>query len=342
MKTFINTIVATALLVLTATTATAGSWRIHDDAAKAADFTSINAAMSSEQVQAGDTLYLDPGCRLDGKQTISKQVVVVGTGYFNTSIITAHVTSDLDILAAGTKLEGVAIDGTTYVMAQNVTIERCYTAAIRINQSNTINGSYCTVRQCYVTGSIYGYSNGYRGRYATIENNIITCSSRAIQYLSNSTICNNYTSHTQNNSNHILYYINNSVIENNIIRNVNNNVDYCWSYVEYSQLKNNIILFASPSSTYTSPFTDQIYGYTTEAEIFCMEGGNDLQYRLKEDSPAKGAATDGGDCGPYGGDTPYVPSGHPQGHPYYLQYGVSSRAVNGIVNVNLNIQLQDE
>lgn len=339
MKTIINTIVATALLALTATTATARSWRIHNDAAKAADFTSINAAMSSEQVQAGDTLYLDPGCCLASKQTISKQVTVVGTGYFSARTPTAYVTADIDISAPGTKLEGISISGSTFVMAQDVTIERCYTAAIRLNSSNGINANNCTIRQCYVTGSIYGYDRTHRGQYTTIENNIIICSGKVILDLSNANIRNNYISQTGNGSSYYnFYYVNHSILENNIVRNVYNNVDHCWVYLEDSQLANNIILFAA-AGTY---FTDQIYGYTAEADIFCMEGGNDLQYRLKEGSPAKGAATDGGDCGPYGGATPYVPGGLPQGHPYYLQYGVSSRAVNDKVNVNLKIQLQDE
>ena len=81
MKTIINIIIATALLAV-ATSATAKSWRINNNAAAAPDFASINAAMSSADVLAGDTLYLDPGTSLSGDQTVTKTVTIVGPGYF--------------------------------------------------------------------------------------------------------------------------------------------------------------------------------------------------------------------------------------------------------------------
>ena len=52
---------ATTMLVAKASTVHASSWRVNNDATKKAHFVDINAAMASEEVQAGDTLYLDPG-----------------------------------------------------------------------------------------------------------------------------------------------------------------------------------------------------------------------------------------------------------------------------------------
>ena len=73
-----------------------------------------------------------------------------------------------------------------------------------------------------------------------------------------------------------------------------------------------------------------------------MTGNNDLQYQLCEGSPAKGYATDGGDCGPYGSGNTYVPGGLPYGKPYYTEATIGSVAHDGKVNVTLKISVQDE
>ncbi len=49
-----------AFLCLTANNANARSWRIHNMAIYKPHFTSINDAMASEDVQDGDTLYVNP------------------------------------------------------------------------------------------------------------------------------------------------------------------------------------------------------------------------------------------------------------------------------------------
>ena len=71
-------------------------------------------------------------------------------------------------------------------------------------------------------------------------------------------------------------------------------------------------------------------------------GISDAAYRLKEDSPAKGAGFGGADCGPYGGATPYVESGLPLYHPYIKKAVVAGKSVNGQVDVELNIKMQNE
>lgn len=73
-----------------------------------------------------------------------------------------------------------------------------------------------------------------------------------------------------------------------------------------------------------------------------MTGPNDQQYQLCENSPAKGYATDGGDCGPYGSGYTYVPGGLPLGLPYYTEVTIGSMAHDGKVNVTLKIAVQDE
>lgn len=58
MKKIFTTSVLFAVLAITATTADAKSWRINNDVTQKADFTDLNAAMSSNDVVADDTLYV--------------------------------------------------------------------------------------------------------------------------------------------------------------------------------------------------------------------------------------------------------------------------------------------
>jgi len=339
MKTIINTIVAVALLALTATTATARSWRINSDATKGADFADINAAMNSDEVQAGDTLYLDPGCQLTATQNVTKRVSIVGCGYYlNAAVyLPATIKGTLYLKAQGCKIEGANISGTTYVQASNVTIERCCTKDI-IPSGTAL---YAVIRQCYVNDAHVGPKNtkNVNWNYWTVENCIILHNDTygCISDLSYATIRNNYLREGNSNTNTI-NRCDNGIITNNIVLNTGNTGSNYYEPTN-SIIKNNIF-----SRTADTNYPDNVFlgGKAVEQDIFTLEGTNDQRYTLKADSPARGVATDGGDCGPYGGATPYVVSGLPKGHPYYLQYGVSSHAENGKVNVNLKIQLQDE
>jgi len=73
-----------SLLSIQAAHVQARSWRVNSDETRKAHFTDINAAMASEEVVDGDTLYMDPGCTLTSNQTVTKQVTIVGCGYLRT------------------------------------------------------------------------------------------------------------------------------------------------------------------------------------------------------------------------------------------------------------------
>lgn len=82
-KTFLTTALSAALLFAGGQQADAASWRINSNANRHAHFTSINAAMSSADVVAGDTLYLDPGFTLTDNQNVTKRVTIIGGGTFS-------------------------------------------------------------------------------------------------------------------------------------------------------------------------------------------------------------------------------------------------------------------
>jgi hypothetical protein len=342
MKKTITTSILVAVLGFTAITANAKSWRINSNVTQKADFSDINAAMSSDKVAAGDTLYLDPGCLLTAKQTVSKRVTIVGPGYLrgNAPHQGATISGVLYLSAANAKIEGVTMTNEVHIRAQYVTIERCR-ATKPIHLTTDVNAQYATIRQCYAY-RISGYVNtSTSSAYWTIENNIILQTTNyynPIENLNNPTIRNNYILYNYNGTG---YYsiagIQGGIITNNIIFNkkTNNNV---WSNVTDAVITRNVT-----SSAEKTDYPDNIYlAHSDESLVFKMEGTYDQKYQLKDDSPAKGYATDGGDCGHTGGTYPYVLNGLPAGYPYYSKANIAPRAKNGKINVSLNIKMQNE
>ena len=335
------------LLALSATTASAKTWRINNDTRKQANFKDINAAMASADVAAGDTLYLDPGCLLSSKQTITKSVTVVGTGYFlPNALVGAKINADLYIKAAGAKMNAVTITGIVYIVNDNITLERCMINKI-LRSGVTRYG--LTVLQCYINCS-KGYSS-IEGEFrnATIKNNIIRNQYRydsyaAIYNVHDSEISYNYLVTEGCNKSYIsdvIKDITNSQIYNNIIKHgsypnrIFNNTasDYNNSFY------NNVVTAAE--GTYSNVCNIVWLGTADMSTVFA-EGTDDAAYHLKEGSPAKGAAADGGDCGPYGGANPYVEGGKPLFHPFINDVMVSVKPVNGKIKLKLNAKMQNE
>ena len=345
MKTTI--IIATALIAV-ATTATAKSWRINNNTNAAADFASINDAMASSEVVAGDTLYLDPGCSLSSEQTVSKQVTIIGPGFFRNDVphLFATFTGALTITAANTKVKGVILNGSTNIRANYVTIERCKAGSIIIcGVYNQPSAQFATIRQCYLTGiEGMGTSGDYylKSASATIENCMILGRINAISGLYSPTIRNNYMCNIFGDQK-TLSNVKDGTVTNNIIINFNTSSTRTPAYIISATnctVTNNVM--SCPDTAYPEYPDNKFTNSTSEADIFALTGTNDQRYQLKDDSPAKGYATDGGDCGPFGGLYPYVLGGLPNGYPYYTKAIIAPKSVNGKVNVSLNIKMQNE
>ncbi len=339
-------LLAVVLFALTAVTVTARSWRINNDVSMKADFVSINAAMSSSDVLAGDTLYMDPGCSLTETQTVSKQVTIVGPGYLRTSAPHnfAYITGDLHLKAPFTKVEGMHLQGTIYVQASSCTIERCRISNYTYIGHMSTTAQYTTIRQSYITSYIGGCgSTSAYSSNATIENCIMfSNTSYALIYnLMNPTIRNNYIKNTYTGTYSdycCIENVSNANISNNILIHKSSRISDIFSKVTNSIVTKNVMSAAS-NSTYPENY---FLNSDDESLVFALEGTNDQKYQLKADSPAKGYATDGKDCGPYAGLYPYVIGGMPMGYPYYTKAVVGTKANEGKVNVSLNIKMQND
>ena len=357
MKTILFVKAASAvalLLICSISTANAKSWRINNDTRKSANFTDINAAMASEEVLAGDTLYLDPGSVYSNNQTITKAVVIVGNGYFlQNGMVSATIIGNVDVKAIGTKMMGVSMNGWVFINADNVSLERC--KIFNTIQSNSGVRYGLNVTQCYIKCStersaIHVYNNSHL-RNATIKNNIIIhkyCQSRnysAIEGVYDSEISNNYlvvesctnSSYAQD----VIYNVTNSQIYNNIIRHGSYPDRICANTGSDNNngFYNNVI--SAAEGTYTN-VSNIVYLGTKDFSSVFADGINDAAYRLKANSPAKGAGVDGSDCGAFGGITPYVESGLPLYHPYVTKAIVAGKSENGEVDVMLNVKMQNE
>lgn len=352
---------------LTCTTANAKCWRVNHDTNTGAHFASINAAMAADSgVEAGDTLYLDPGLVTSAAATISKRVTIIGTGYLRASSPHkfAIVSHTLTITAEGTKIEGLRC-WKLILNAANVTIERCYlTGEINSSSDKCETFTGITIRQSYIkyaaSGSassdchyaIKGYSTGHRFTNAIIENNIIVLSGdyaySPIRYLNSCIIRNNYIKYMGKSSNYVLQDVSNSSIYNNVLLN-SKTIDQVNSNVG-NQPHHNIYSAAPATSGDESaePIVvngnnNYLLGSADENLIFAMSGNNDERFsELKENSPAKGFGVDGADCGPSGGLYPYVVSGLPAYHPYYTNAVFSKTSDGTGINVSLKIKMQNE
>lgn len=348
-----NLLYAAALTIMMAlgTNGHATSWRVNTNTTRGANFADINAAMSSADVQDGDTLYLDPGCNFPNRQNVTKCVTIIGNGFFHDKgqpYGYTTISGETYLRAVGCKIEGVVMTNTCFINANNVTIERCKLTGYFGIMTEGTNCSYATIRNCYIDTyecSIQGAGQTSSSSMNwTIQNNMINSNNydynnATINGLNSATISNNFIRRYRNDQScYAISYVTNCTFLNNIIL-VGNMQSIFYNCID-CVVNHNVLSCAE--NTYTNYPTNKCINTVELSTIFTMSGANDLRYQLCEDSPAKGYATDGGDCGPYGSGYTYVAGGLPLGKPYYTEATIGSMAHDGKVNVSFKIAVQDE
>jgi len=275
----------------------------------------------------GDTLKVNSGNW--GGLSIYKPITIIGTGYFleenqtNSANDNGAIFSSIGLYAGseGSRLIGLyCLSSIVLNFTSNIGVRRCTASYIYI-----INSDNVIVENNYYVGSAFSevrnssnilLNNNYYNNlkiksdsYAIIKNNTIEALSSASY---NSTILNNII---LNASSFIFSVGNNNTISHNIIRAT-----------------------ANPSTS--NPDNNNNYFVDYEVESVCIgypEQGDyspDARWQLAPNSPAIGAADDGGDCGMYGGATPYILSGLPP-QPIIYELNVPLNADPAGLNVNL-------
>ena len=337
----------TSLMLLVAAVGTqAKSWKIGPSSVTGMDFASINAAVGSSDVSAGDTLYLDQYYNENAEQTVTKRVVIIGTGY-DTSLtdeqVVATLTSILNIKDDGVSVKSVRL-AHVYLFNEDCVIERCQTDDIKALSSLTgLNHVY----SCYVNGIVCGYDNEHYSQF-DIQNCVLVCNGGSTLYfLTESIIKNNVISRWEGywNQRYCLENVKNSEIVNNIILNYDDRYHDCDLHDNViasgsgNVIEHNILSRTSALTHYPTNMTG--YGGSM-SQLFTQQGNFSNYYELANKSAAKGYATDGGEVGCHGGMFGCPSGGRPQYIPYFSKVVVGSRTENGKLPVSVTIKIQDE
>ena len=333
----------TAIGLIAVVLANATTWRINPNPSAKAQYQTVEEAMEDVHVQPGDTLLLDPGYY--GYVNVNKKnITIIGNGYF-LGWNKGWAESDETIINEIMLTDGCTIEGCTanYITpsGDGITIRRCKADQIG---SGAYGYNNCLMEQCIATGQIIARTAG------TVRNNIVigqivTYDTNGILIENNTVICNslgNYVLSPNNGGS-------NCIARNNIFihkdQTLNDNLVPASSYMVYPEdltgwsMYNNV---TSIAPEYKDPkYNNHDIGATVET-LFLNEGSDDGKWRLSENSPAKNMAIDGGDCGAFGGRTPYVLSGVPQFIPHITKIEVPTRPTDGKITIKLKIENQDE
>mgnify|MGYP002622463797 CR=1 FL=1 len=353
----------------------ARTWRINYDENSSADFRTLAQACANANVHDGDVFYMEPGYHYgsESDNTVTRRCTIVGPGWgFNTKageeieVSTTHFTSSINIQHDSVHVIGLNA-GQIYIYKsgeslsnplKNVTIERCKVISISIsNYTYGIN-----IRNNFFYSRYYNYSclslSSYFN-YGVVEGNIILgrvsfpgasgVGSRfdhntLIYYYSSSDYCITYATRTT------------MIITNNIIIKTSSN--YTQNVCDFANgVVNNYNVYsitpaqyaeetATGSTKYSDHPTNQYIGATVENTfINDVEGlffDEAMRYQVLEGSVAKTAASDGGECGAFGGSHPYVLCGRPTGIPYLYDVDVPEHTTNNTLTISFKVAGQNE
>ena len=362
-----------AAAVTFAFAANAKVWRINYDENANADFKTITAACSSAKVANTDTLYCEPGNHAGsaGDNVISRKgMKVFGPGwgfepnYGGTSTIAdARFSARVRVTANNVYVSGIVGDGELEIATKrNVTLDRCKISAVNAYSIDTLNG--VTIKNCYL-GKIY-----FQGRQGNnhkelkniyITNNIFESRKlyghyQAIdlgyniskQNVSNVNILRNTIVFIPYWDGSRLILVYNSLIQDNIIispREPEMVIDFATD--RGNIIRKNVFSMSDgvANTDIIANFPDNYYVSATEANTFtCTQSTyrTEQYFQLKDGSPAKNAAYDGGDCGAFGGSTPYIICGRPQGIPYITDVEVPAQPKDNKLTVTFKVANQNE
>ena len=339
-------ILLSALLLSVAALGTqAKSWKIGPSSVNGMDFISINAAMNSSDVIPGDTLYLDQYYNESQEQTVTKRVVIIGTGY-DTSLtdeqVVATITGYLHLKASNIVVKSVKLNY-AYFYVDDCILDRCYINYEIRTLSATAGMNH--VYSCYITGYIQGYNSNNYSMFDIQNCLIIRDSNDVLSNMTSSIINNNTIISNYSGSYYTLTNINHSTITNNIIlriyssyydRALHSNI---YETGSGNTIEHNILSHTSPLYYYP---TNKIGYGGSSSSIFTQIGAFSDYYKLTENSPALGYATDGGEVGCHGGMFGCPSGGRPQYIPYFSKVVVGSRTENGKLPVSVTVKIQDK
>jgi hypothetical protein len=309
--------------------------RVNNNVGVNAPYTTISAAIAAAGVN--DIIMVEGSILAYDNLTINKKVTIVGPGYFlleNLNLQGSHSSASLSLVSLGAGSDGSSFYGLNITgnisvpsstVVNNLTISNCRLGAFNSNGS----GNNYFISGCYITGNLIfsnlsnntgvTLSNNYIGGFGqgggttlvTLTHNIIAIS------ISSSYNCDFYNNILIGQNNTSRYY--NSIIKNNVFTTTQASLAGAGSPVDGTNI-------------FSALTTDLFIGLTGNT--------TDTQWKLKDGSPAIGAGISGVDCGMYGGNTPYRPSGIQLGQPTINSFTApASVQQNGTLNVKVSAKV---
>ncbi|MCM1519135.1 MAG: hypothetical protein NC117_10895 [Pseudoflavonifractor sp.] len=155
----------------------------------------------------------------------------------------------------------------------------------------------------------------------------------------NNTIEHN-TFYYTNSAHYVIHGTTYSIIRDNIVIATQ---ERSTTPIDMSDYGNTIVnnVLSWDESHFNSNFPDNYYVGATLENTFIDNISGD-RYLLRDDSVAKGKATDGGDCGAFGGATPYVLSGIPVNMPHIVEALIPSAPTDGKLDIKLKVATQND
>lgn len=318
-------------------------------------FSSLQTAV--DFAAEGSIIYVYPGTYNESINIGGKSVFIVGSGYGVSQnygdldvAIDPYIQGTVTLEGEGqVVIEGLRLKQLSIKNKTTANVRKVYIEALKVESSNV------NFQSIYLSGGrITVYSVGASQRYAQIQ----------VLGQCNLTFENSIFPDTALDARfHLLYaggirqpagtgaivfdrcYMSNQLYLNNRVMSVISNCIFSTSRGNWSAP-------GSGSAIVNSLFAiggnngSNLYGVDTE-DVFVSQSDNghafsfDKRYQIKQNSPARGFATDGGDCGPYGGPNPYVPSGLPS-IPLIYSLGVpDAGTTGGGLPVNVKVRTQN-
>lgn len=338
----------TSIMLALAIATSAKSYKIGPSSVTGMNFASINAAMSS--VSAGDTLLLDKAYKETSEQTVTKAVVIIGNGFDTTTSTIAQV-STLHLKADGIHVNSLYVT-TVKFYNKDCRLYRCFVGASASWAGTSDATGSNSIHSCYFTGTITGASTSVKAIF-DIQNTILyTSTYYVINNLTNSNICHCivYGKYRNNSNPSSVYLINNvlsSSITDNIIVNENtydvssyrNQTISNYDVSSMNTIHHNVMSGFKNKTNYPLNLTDYYLNGICKCTGTTVSG---TYFELRADSPALNYASDGSDCGIYGGLYPYVDYGRPIYVPYFTNINVPAKATNGTLPISVTVEVQNK
>jgi hypothetical protein len=323
------------LLLISSLASAQNILRVNNNVGVNAPYTTISAAIAAAGVN--DIIMVEGSTVAYDNITVNKKVTIKGPGYLLLENLNLQGSPSSASLATvtfapgsdGSSLNGLNITGgigtADNAITNNITVSNCRIGNLTLSgDSNNFFLSGCYI----VTNLIFTNVSEYTG--AIISNNYISGFGQG-SLTTLVTLTHNVIAGSISTSYNCDFY-------NNILIGQNSSSRYY-----NSTIKNNVFTVTQATLAGAgSPVdgTNIFSALTTDLFIGLSGNTTDTQWRLKTGSPAIGVGIGGVDCGIYGGNVPYRPSGIQVGQPTINSFTTpASVQQNGTLNVKVSAKV---